>query len=353
MTILVHSHKNDLHAGAVCRGLEALGAKYLFWPAGEFPLHQALSAHLSGDDDRHSIAMNAKRFDLGGVRTVWNRRYGRPKVSPDLDPRDTDFAMDQSQQHLDSFLGTLCPAAFWVNRPEIAKSELDKIGQLRAAREVGLTIPATLISNDPEEIRSFFEAQAGEVVYKAYKMRAWTREKRGAVYINYTTPLSHGDLQDDDALSTAPGIFQRRVERSCEVRITIFGRQALSVRLDLEGSLVDWRTQAPSDLRVSPWQLPKDVKARCLAYMARCNLAFCCFDFIVTPAGDHVFLEANQMGQFLWVEEKLPEMPMLDTMCAFLISGNPDFERGDRPRLLSFSDYLETSTPGQRPSAAL
>jgi hypothetical protein len=296
--------------------------------------------------------MNGKRFDLRAMRTIWNRRHGRPKVRADLDPRDSDFAMEQSQQHLDSFLGTLCPNAFWVNRPEVAKSDLDKIRQLRAARQVGLTIPPTLLSNDPEQIRSFWEAQGGDVVYKAYQLGVWTREKRGAVYVNYTTKLSRGDLQHDDALSTAPGIFQRRVERSCEVRVTIFGREAHSARVDLEGSQIDWRRQSPSDLRLSPWRLPEDVKTRCLAYMRLCNLAFCCFDFIVTPDGDHVFLEANQMGQFLWIEEKLPELPMLDTMCAFLMSGDRNFERAERPRRLSFGDYLKGAASEQRPSAA-
>jgi hypothetical protein len=332
--------------------LTALGAEFLFWPANQFPLHQALSAYLSCDDERHFLMMNGQRFDLGAVRTVWNRRRGRPKVKPDLDPRDSDFAMEQSQQHLDSFLDTLCPDAFWVNRPEVARSELDKIGQLRAARQVGLTIPPTLISNDPEQIRSFCEAQGGDVVYKPYKSGVWTRDKRGTVYVNYTSRLSLADLQHDDVLSTAPGIFQRRVERSCEVRVTVFGREAHCARVDLDEDQIDWRRQSPSDLRLSPWRLPEDVKSRCLAYMRRCRLAFCCFDFIVTPSGDHVFLEANQMGQFLWVEEQLPELPMLDTMCAFLISGDRDFERGERPRLLSFSDYLETSAPGRRPSAA-
>jgi hypothetical protein len=249
-------------------------------------------------------------------------------------------------------LGTLCPEAFWVNKPTVAKSDLDKIRQLQVAREVGLTIPPTLFSNDPEEIRPFLDAQDGDVIFKAYKMRVWTHEKPGAIYVNYTIPLSHLDLQDTDAISAAPGIFQRRVERSCEVRVTVFGREAISARLDLGGDAIDWRRQSTCHLRVSPWQLPDVVRAHCLHYMDLCDLAFCCFDFIVTPAGDHVFLEANQMGQFLWVEEKVPELPMLDTMCAFLMSGDRDFERGERPRRLRFGDYLETSSLHRRPSAA-
>ena len=292
--------------------------------------------------------MHGQRYDLRDTRTVWNRRHGRPKLRSDLDRRDSEFAMEQSQAHLRSFLSTLCPDALWVNRPEVAWSELDKIGQLRAARQVGLDVPPTLISNDPEEIRSFFEAQGGDVVYKAYKLRAWAGEKSGAVYVNYTAPLTLRDLNEADALCTAPGIFQKRIERSYEIRITVFGREAVSARLDLEADQVDWRRgQGTSNLQVSPWQLPEDVKTRCLAYMRLCKLAFCCFDFIVTPAGDHVFLEANQMGQFLWVEEKAPEVSMLDTMCAFLMSGDRNFERAERPGPLSFADYLGSPSPAQ------
>jgi MvdD pre-ATP grasp domain len=343
LTILVHSYSQDLHAAAVCWGLGALDAEYLFWPAGTFPVAQTLTTHLALDRDRHSIAMNGKRYDLSTVKTVWNRRRGAPEVRSDLDPRDREYVTEQSQQHLNSFLDTLCPDALWVNSPEVAKSELEKIGQLRAARQVGLTIPPTLLSNDPDEIRSFFDDNGGDVVYKAYKLRAWTHEKPRAVFVNYTTPLSYEDLQDDDTLSVAPGIFQRRVERSFEVRVTVFGKEAIGARLDLEGGQIDWRRrQGTSDLRVSPWQMPEDVKTRCLDYMRLCDLAFCCFDFIVTPTGDYVFLEANQMGQFLWVEEKLAELPMLDTMCAFLMSGDRDFERENRPRRLRFGDYLDT-----------
>jgi hypothetical protein len=31
------------------------------------------------------------------------------------------------------------------------------------------------------------------------------------------------------------------------------------------------------------------------------GLAFGCIDLIVTPEGEHIFLEVNEMGQFLWV----------------------------------------------------
>jgi hypothetical protein len=46
----------------------------------------------------------------------------------------------------------------------------------------------------------------------------------------------------------------------------------------------------------------------------------------VTPAGEYVFLEINQMGQFLWLEELLPELPLLDAFCELLLQRRADFE---------------------------
>lgn len=346
MSILVHSARRDLHAAAVCWGLARLGEPYLFWPAGEFPRSQALSASFSAREDRHLITIDGSRHDLSGIRTVWNRRRGRPALRPDLDARDAQYALDQSRQHLASFLGTMCPSAFWVNRPDIAGAELEKMSQLRLAGQVGLTVPATLFSNDPHEIRGFFEREDGDIVHKAYKLRAWTHEEKAGVFVNYTTRLAEAHLRDDDVLSAAPGIFQRRVDKAFEVRVTIFGREAIGARLDGADEATDWRAQPRDQLRVSKVTLPEELRTSCFEYMRLGGLNFCCFDFIVTPSGDYVFLEANQMGQFLWIEEKVPELPMLDIMCAFLASADPDFRWGGGAARLSFAEFLDSPSSG-------
>jgi hypothetical protein len=59
--------------------------------------------------------------------------------------------------------------------------------------------------------------------------------------------------------------------------------------------------------------------------MSELGLVFGCFDLIVTPKGEYVFLEVNEMGAFLWIEERLPELELLDAFCEFLIQGRRDF----------------------------
>ena len=47
----------------------------------------------------------------------------------------------------------------------------------------------------------------------------------------------------------------------------------------------------------------ENIARKCREYLAHLGLNFGCFDFIVTPSGDYVFLECNPNGQWLWVED--------------------------------------------------
>jgi hypothetical protein len=87
---------------------------------------------------------------------------------------------------------------------------------------------------------------------------------------------------------------------------------------------IDWRA-AFDRLPIEPAQLPESVADACRRIMTSLGLVFGCFDVIVTPSGDYVFLEINEMGAFLWIEEKVEELHLLDAFCEFLIQGTPDF----------------------------
>lgn len=344
MTVLVRSHARDLHADAVLWGIEALGRKAVFWCAGEFPANEALTIALSPVSTRHVIESRGRPADLAGVTTVWNRRQGRPQLSRDLDERDRDFAKEQSQQHLAGFLATACADAFWVNKPAAARVESNKPYQLRLAMQVGFHIPATLLSNSPPEILAFFNQHEGDIIFKNYMGGTWREsEGYGGVFVNYTSAVSREDLGNLKALTFAPGIFQQRIEKSFEARVTVIGRTIFSARIDPASSGTtrnDWRAQDPRELRLTPIDIPEDIALKCLMFMNRADIVFACFDLIVTEDGTYHFLEVNQMGQFLWKEIHLPELPLLDAMCAFLLSGDPNFSYEPNSAGLHFADYL-------------
>jgi hypothetical protein len=120
------------------------------------------------------------------------------------------------------------------------------------------------------------------------------------------------------------------VPKACELRITCMGEELIAARLDSQSTQqgkTDWRVAQLGELAITQVELPVELQQRCRALLRRMGLVFGCIDVIVTPEGEHVFLEINQMGQFLWVEEMCPEVPMLQTFCEFLLSRDPAFRR--------------------------
>jgi hypothetical protein len=342
-TILISSYDGDAHADAVLWGLRALGRRALLWETHRFPARQALSiAFEPGRPVRHVIEDGDRSIALEDVATIWNRRVATPQLRDDVDARDRDFALGESEQHLGGFLATACRDALWVNPPAATRFDTDKPGQLQLAGDVGFTIPATLASNSPRLIRAFFERHRGQIVYKSYRPQQWREgQERPSTLTNYTASVTEADLRNDRALAACPGLFQQRIDKAFELRVTIMGASVFAARIDPPASAretLDWRPHRER-MRLSPFPLTDGVKERCRTYMRRAGLVFGCFDFIVSTAGELVFLEVNPMGQFLWKEELAPELPMLDAMCAFLASGDPEFVWQQPCSPLAFADY--------------
>jgi hypothetical protein len=362
--IIVVSHRRDLHADAILWGLRTGGQEAALWQPHHFPADAALSMRFGQDEAvRHDIepggaggAGGSRGADWAGAKTVWNRRPLPPRLPADLDPRDRLFAEAESAQHLAGFLSTAWSDALWVNPPAATAFDTNKPLQLRLAQEAGFRIPATLFSNSPAEIRAFFDAHDGNIVYKSYRQESWSGEpEQPGTFVNHTAAVSREDLADERMLARCPGIFQERLTPAYELRVTAMGDQFFCVRIDVSEDarhVPDWRGDKLG-LRLSIHAMSESLRDLCRAYMAKAGIVFGCFDFIVTPSGQTCFLEVNPMGQFLWKELHLPELPMLDAMCAFLASSDPRFVHDGRGERLAFSDYLDwRQVPGREAAKA-
>jgi hypothetical protein len=67
------------------------------------------------------------------------------------------------------------------------------------------------------------------------------------------------------------------------------------------------------------------------------NLSFGCVDLIVTPSGEYVFLEVNQVGQFLFVEHYTSQC-LLDMFAEFLIQARLDFSWNEDAASIRLAD---------------
>ena len=212
----------------------------------------------------------------------------------------------------------------WVNDFLADRFCFNKLLQLEAAKAVGFNIPETLVTNDPEKVREFVKSHAGRAITKSFSPAVWDNDD-GSRTIRKTSLIGESDLINDFPIAACPAIYQEVIEKNFELRVNIFGDQVVSAAIDSQqgGPTIDWRYEGGRGIsNVRNFQLETKVSEQCLKLARHFGLGFCAIDLIVTPQGRVVFLEANNTAQFLWLENALPSLPILDIFCRFLLNGS-------------------------------
>jgi len=172
-----------------------------------------------------------------------------------------------------------------------------KLPQLGVAVEVGLQVPMTIVTTDPDRAKSF--ASTGPTVVKAIqdaRVKFGDEEK-----IGLTRLVDSNDRFDDVRL--APTMLQRMVDKVADLRLTVVGRQCFAVRIvtpEFEG--VDFRAVDPADCSYQVIEPPPAIADSCRVFMDQFGLRFGAFDFAEQSDGSFVFLECNPAGQWGWLE---------------------------------------------------
>ena len=337
ISLLIATEVLDIHAVAVDIAMTDGGHDVVRLFAEDLP--QRLAASFTIDPHTEAgLVIRAPGLErsFGQFDTVWYRRPCPPILPIDvLHPDDLAAASQENSFFNDGIWALLGREAFWINPLGARRESRSKLLQLAEAQKIGFKVPRTLASNDPERIREFIRSnKAGTTVFKAFEGHFWDAGP-GVRVVNYTTLIEEASLPSDTLLRAVPGIFQQRVAKASELRVTCFGRHLVAARLLSqvhEYTSLDWRVVDPKHIPIEPYTLPVEVEQACWQLMQRLGIVVGCFDFIVTPDGEYVFLEVNEMGQFLWIEEVNPDFHLLDTFVDFVIARTPDFAPRQKPR---------------------
>lgn len=196
-----------------------------------------------------------------------------------------------------------------------------------------------------ERMREFIRACGGRAAYKLIEHATW-RRRDDRRFATYTTPITEDDLVSDETVRLCPAILQPLVAKQFEVRVACFGNQLVACQLDSQSDArasTDWR-QGQWYIDVAPYTLPDEIAAGIRRFLRATGMVSASLDFIVTPQGGHVFLEANPQGQFLWIEERTG-LPLLDTVTDFLIERDPEFRYRRSSPAVAWSDYASVVGP--------
>jgi hypothetical protein len=344
VTVMIITERDDVHGTALIWALNRAGVRCDRWDLSEFPENQRTSVRISNSSLPASFRIPglSQAYD-----SIWLRRLAPPRcISPALNAADVPMAIIQSERSAEGIRSIFSPDSVWINPLDARRSANHKPRQLVAAKKAGFPIPETLISNEPEEIRRFHRELGGNVICKFFTPAFWRSQRSGALSASFTAPLTGDLLKDDTAFTSCPGIYQRKIEKKCDVRVTFFGSTYLAVRIWSQASssgAVDYRSDLRREATLEPIEANAEFLDRCRHLSSLLGLLHGSYDFIEQPDGSIVFVEINEMGQFLWLEERLPALPLLSMFAAFSVDPRPDF-RFDPARWPehSFHDFLRS-----------
>lgn len=304
--VLVVTRVDDFTADLVIAELNERRVAVARLDPGEFPAGVTLNAVLGETGLGGSARTATRRIRLDGVRSVYWRRPGTysgakdTKNTREFNARHAGWCADQARYGLGGVLGAL-PGAHYVNHPWRNRDAEHKPAQLATAARCGLSVPATLLTNDPGQARQF-ATDYGPVVYKP----VWNSDHLGedgkahTVWVEEVSPSSI-----DAGVASTVHLFQQRVDKVADIRLTAVGDQLFSVRIDGAPRL-DWRRDYDA-LSYTLIDTPTEVAGGVRAYLAAFGLVFGAFDFGLDREGRWWMYECNPNGQWAWFPDPITE----------------------------------------------
>lgn len=299
MAVLILGGDDDEHAVHMLHHLRERGADAALLDSRAFPCSRTLSfdprsgAGAIGLADGREIAFEA-------VAAVYWRSYNGVGT-PDLpDPEQGFIAYNDARSLFESVLLRL--PARWVNGWNAFQLHQTKPAQLAIVADLGLPVPASLVTNDPERLAAFARAHP----------RAIFKPVQGGAHARRLTP-AHLEPDHLKTLAVAPVTVQEEIAGT-NVRVFVAGERVLACEIATDH--LDYRDDEAAT--IVPHALPDRIGTACLAVAAALDLVWTGIDFRLAPDGRYVFLEANPSPMFLGFEERAG-LPLTASLAELLL----------------------------------
>ena len=265
---------------------------------------EGYSISLDSESSEARFVIDGREISTAEIAAVWYRRGGRfNDYTVFAQVPDHDVAV-QLDTHLRSEMQSTAQSLYallankpWLTRPSEAR--VNKMSALRIATEVGLDVPATLITNTRAELEAFRDKH-GRIITKAISdgTAFYVGDQR---CVTYTEEVHDADIADLPE-RFLPTLAQELLVKKYELRIVyldgrlypaaIFSQADPQTRIDFR----HYNNQRPN--RTVPYRLDPEVEESVRRLMNALGLTTGSLDFVRTVDDRLVFLEVNPVGQF-------------------------------------------------------
>lgn len=318
--ILIVTNREDQTADFLILELKIRGAKFLRFNTEDFPTNVSLNWEIRDGHIDGYFVFPKKRIDFGEIKSIWYRRPVLPVPHSEItDPETQNFVIQESQSALDGVWRTL--PSFWVSDPDKIRVAEKKLYQLKLASEIGFRVWPTLVTSNSNSAYAFYEDYEGDVIYKPLrKGRLLRRQKQSLIFTNL---IDNKTVSEFDRVKYAPCLFQKYIHKKSELRVTVIGSKVFTVEIESQNTLDaihDWR-RSQVNLHHKIFELPPIIEDQCKQLVKSLGLEFGAIDLIMSPDNEYIFVEINPNGQWAWIQQLCPEMPMRETLAELLING--------------------------------
>jgi glutathione synthase/RimK-type ligase-like ATP-grasp enzyme len=320
--VLILTNAQDPSVRGVIESLCAMGVPYVRFNMEDILTDLKFNFRVDSEYPSWFIGKPGSEIGSDEVASVWYRRPFTPKAPLNTGDQFKDFVENEAQKTFWSLwtIGT-SESILWVNHPlRLKLLEYNKPYQLAVAAASGISIPKTLITTCFDEALKFFDECGGNVVVKVFGGNK-LRDKEGRLMAVYTNRILRTDLiAGRNGFSQSPVMLESYVPKAFELRVTAVGNELFACAIhsqDSKKTKDDWRHYDFEHVKHEAYQLPLHVQQNLVNFMKRCGIHFGAIDMVVTPQGDHVFLEVNPSGQWGWVE-RLAKAPISRSLAELL-----------------------------------
>jgi len=302
--ILIITHTGDnFSIEKVTEYIEHKGFEVIRFDVDLYPMQNRLTTVFE-DGSWISILETAEtRYRLDDIAAVWYRRaYNIGNgLKEEMDAKFYGAAMGEIRNTLFGFLESI--DAYSLGKPSVYRRLDSKEEQLKIAEKIGLTIPETCMTNNPEQARQFIlkhknvigKMQTGFAIYED-----------GVENVVFTNVIDEDKLEELDSLQYCPMQFQTRLEKKKELRVTVVGQDIYAFEIDSqksEAAKIDWRKDGLN--LIDQWvetQLPREIELKLLELLDVYHVDYGAIDIILTPEDEYYFIEINAAGEFFWLD---------------------------------------------------
>lgn len=278
-------------------GYEAVHFKQDNCLMGEYLMYKIINGKMV-----YNIIIDGKTYNVNDFSGIWYMKPHLPRELINFEPVEYRYFIQRQFKAMRVALWSIFQNKKWIDNPWSIQVAEDKLYQLYIATEIGFNVPDTLVTSDPDKVRSFYKKNDKDIIVKQLSASPILNK------VLFTNRVDDNNLKLIDSVKIAPSIFQKRISKKYELRITVVGEKIFTAKIHSqadESTSLDWRVRPKLndfEVKMEKTDLPLEIKSKIKTFMDRLNLRFGCIDMIVDRKGEYVFLEINPNGQWYFVQ---------------------------------------------------